>query len=99
MKIKLIQGGKIGGSAGGEEGGWQNVVVPPNGAIVNTGALMARWTNDEWRAMAHRVVVASEEMASRSRYSIAFFVDPDKNALVEVHDKFTEGGKERKTNR
>ena len=53
---------------------------------------MARWTNDEWRATAHRVLIQNELLASRSRHSIAFFVDPDPEHLVTVHDKFTHGG-------
>eukprot|EP00978_Attheya_sp_CCMP212_P040082 scaffold215150_cov50-Attheya_sp.AAC.2 len=93
LQIKPIEGGEIGGISGGEEGGWIDVVVPPNGAIINTGALMARWTNDEWRATAHRVIVPSELVAGRERFSIAFFVDPDKDAMVEVHDKFCRDGK------
>jgi len=30
----------------------------------NTGALLARWTNDEWKATAHRVVIPSAEAAA-----------------------------------
>ena len=51
----------------------------------NTGALMARWTNDEWRATAHRVVAGPPEVASKDRYSIAFFFDPDKESVIETH--------------
>jgi isopenicillin N synthase-like dioxygenase len=105
LQIKPVQGGEVGGLAGGETEGWQDIVVTGGGeqqsstavgAIVNTGALMARWTNDEWRATAHRVVVSDEAMASRHRYSIAFFVDPDQQSMVEVHDKFTHNGTEPK---
>lgn len=101
LQIKPVQGGAIGGAAGGEESGWLDVEVPPVieddqcGAIINTGALMARWTNDEWRATAHRVIVPSTAEASRHRYSIAFFVDPDAESLVTVHDKFVTPEKER----
>jgi isopenicillin N synthase-like dioxygenase len=69
-----------------------DIDMPPGGVIVNTGALMARWTNDEWRATAHRVIVSSEEVASRERFSIAFFVDPDAGARVDVHDSFLKEG-------
>ena len=73
-----------------DDEGWQDCVVPaemPAGgaAIVNTGALMARWTNDEWRATAHRVVAGPPEVASKDRYSIAFFFDPDKESVIETH--------------
>lgn len=56
--------------------------------LVNTGALAARWTNDVWRATEHRVVVPDRATAAGHRYSIAFFFDPDPEALVEVHPKF-----------
>ena len=92
LQIKPVEGGAVGGEAGGEYEGWLDVEVPSTpqqqGAIVNTGALMARWTNDEWRATAHRVIVPSKTQASRHRYSIALFVDPDATALVTVHNRF-----------
>lgn len=78
--------------------GWSNVVLDEATledskndetavAIVNTGALLARWTNDVWRATAHRVIVSPEAMSSH-RYSIACFIDPDKETLCEVNEKF-----------
>lgn len=63
--------------------------------LVNTGALMARWTNDTWRATAHRVVVKPEARYSH-RYSIATFFDPDKSTICEVNPKFVEEGEEPK---
>eukprot|EP00746_Dinoflagellata_sp_MGD_P042412 gnl/MRDRNA2_/MRDRNA2_202854_c0_seq1.p1 gnl/MRDRNA2_/MRDRNA2_202854_c0~~gnl/MRDRNA2_/MRDRNA2_202854_c0_seq1.p1 ORF type:complete len:415 (-),score=86.46 gnl/MRDRNA2_/MRDRNA2_202854_c0_seq1:472-1578(-) len=63
--------------------------------IVNTGALMARWTNDTWPATAHRVVV-TEDSAKADRTSIACFIDPDKSVICSVHDKFIPEGEEAK---
>jgi isopenicillin N synthase-like dioxygenase len=63
--------------------------------LVNTGALMARWTNDVWRATAHRVIVIPEARNSY-RYSIAAFFDPDKSTLCSVHPKFVPEGEEPK---
>jgi len=54
-------------------------------AIVNSGCLLARWTNDRWRATAHRVVVPNAEEASQHRYSIPFFVHPDASETIEPH--------------
>lgn len=96
LQIKPVEGGLVGGAAGGEESGWLDIKVPCEGAIVNTGALMAQWTNDEWRATAHRVIVPTALEAGRHRYSIAFFVDPDATALVSVHDKFVTDEKPRR---
>jgi isopenicillin N synthase-like dioxygenase len=48
---------------------------------VNTGELLARWTNGQLPALRHRVVVP--QYCSRTRHSIAFFVHPDDNVAVE----------------
>lgn len=99
LQVKAVEGGEIGGSAGGEDDdGWKDVVVVPSslndrpssscGAIINTGAMMARWTNDHWKATAHRVVVPTAEIAALHRYSIAFFVDPDADEIIAVDPKF-----------
>lgn len=100
LQIKPVLGGEIGGIHGGETSNdWLDVAPPPRddpssdsvvvGAIVNTGALMARWTNDTWRATAHRVIVPNdEEVYTRHRYTIACFIDPDADSIVDVHPHF-----------
>ena len=93
LQIKPVAGGEVGGEAGGEGEGWRNIALPETNdpvIIVNTGALMARWTNDTWKATAHRVVVTDEEAAGRSRYSIACFIDPDAESLIDVHPQYAE---------
>ena len=98
LQLKAVDGAEIGGAAGGEAGGWRDVAVPPSGggddvvAIVNTGALLARWTNDFWRATAHRVIVPDAAAAASPRYSIAAFFDPDSDAEVAVHPRFVRPG-------
>ena len=75
--------------------GWKDLTLPNVNnnnnnnatAMVNTGALMARWTNDEWKATAHRVVVKSAAMAARHRYSLAFFADPDVGSVIDVPEE------------
>merc|ERR1712113_658274 len=67
------------------------------GAVVNTGALLARWTNDTWRATAHRVVVSDDDMAT-DRYSIACFFDPDAGATVAVDPQFVQDGQKPRYN-
>ena len=104
LQFKSAEGAEVGGAAAGEADGWQDVVLPttistPQGdsqqpvLIVNTGALLARWTNDEWKATAHRVIVPNAEVAGRSRYSMACFIDPDQDSMVEVHPSFAKDGK------
>merc|ERR1719382_1167309 len=53
--------------------------------VVNSGALLAQWTNDQWRATAHRVIVPNEVEASRHRYSLPFFVLPDAGTVIKAH--------------
>ena len=78
------------------DGDWMDVVTPhvagQVGALVNTGALLARWTNDTWRATAHRVIVPDEDAAAKDRYSIAIFIDPDAEARVAVDPRFVREG-------
>lgn len=93
LQVKAVEGGEVGGAADGEIGGWLDVPVPTGGtAIINTGALMARWTNDVWRATAHRVVVSNPAEAQSDRYSIACFFDPDKDYVIDVHPSFVAEG-------
>lgn len=85
LQIKPVRGGEA--CYESDDGqAWQSINAPS--ILVNTGGLMARWTNDEWRATAHRVVVESAEAAQKHRYSIAFFVDPDADVNVQVHESF-----------
>jgi isopenicillin N synthase-like dioxygenase len=76
-------------TVGKSDDGWLDCHVasemPPGGsALVNTGALLARWTNDVWRATAHRVIVPDAAAARHDRYSIAAFFDPDSVRLQHI---------------
>ena len=87
LQMKSVEGGEV---VADEAGGWRDVVVPETDddvvAVVNTGALLARWTNDRWRATAHRVVAGSK--GEPARYAIAAFIDPDADAAVAAHPSF-----------
>ena len=56
---------------------WVNVPADPDLVIVNTGDLMAHWSNDRWPSTWHRVCATT-----RQRTSVAFFVDPDDDTEV-----------------
>ena len=103
LQVKPVVGGEVGSS---DDVGWKDVVVNPLAnvtgddgnetsfsAIINTGAMMSRWTNDYWLATAHRVIVPTAGIAAQDRYSIAFFVDPDEDEIIRVDDKFAVDGK------
>ena len=61
-------------------GQWIEAPVVPAAFIVNIGDCLMRWTNDVYVSTPHRVVNRS----ARERYSIAFFYDPNPDAMVET---------------
>jgi isopenicillin N synthase-like dioxygenase len=61
-------------------GEWIDAPVVPGAFIVNIGDCLMRWTNDIYVSTPHRVINRSE----RERYSIAFFYDPNPDAIVET---------------
>jgi isopenicillin N synthase-like dioxygenase len=66
-------------------GDWVDVPIAPDSFIVNIGELMARWTNERWKATLHRVVNPPLEQAAVSRrLSLVFFHNPNYDALVEA---------------
>jgi isopenicillin N synthase-like dioxygenase len=61
-------------------GRWIEAPVVPGAFIVNIGDCLMRWTNDVYVSTPHRVVNRS----AKERYSIAFFYDPNPDAMVET---------------
>ncbi|PWA96717.1 2-oxoglutarate (2OG) and Fe(II)-dependent oxygenase superfamily protein [Artemisia annua] len=57
---------------------WENVTHVKGAFIVNLGDMMERWTNCLFRSTLHRVMPTGKE-----RYSVAFFMDPNPNCIVE----------------
>ncbi|GAV77999.1 2OG-FeII_Oxy domain-containing protein/DIOX_N domain-containing protein [Cephalotus follicularis] len=57
---------------------WEDVQNLEGAFIVNIGDMMERWTNCLFRSTLHRVMPAGQE-----RYSVAFFLDPSPDCLVE----------------
>lgn len=60
-------------------GNWIVVNPIPDTVVVNVGELVARWTNNRLKATQHRV----RNLSNHSRYSIAFFLDMDHDAMIE----------------
>jgi isopenicillin N synthase-like dioxygenase len=74
----LAQDGTGGLEVRTRDGDW-TVVPPAAGTFVcNIGDCLMRWTNDVYVSNAHRVVNRS----GRERYSVAYFGDPNSDALV-----------------
>jgi isopenicillin N synthase-like dioxygenase len=75
----LAQDGTGGLEVRARDGTWIDV-PPQEGAFVcNIGDCLMRWTNDLYVSTPHRVVNRS----GRERFSIAYFGDPNADALVE----------------
>jgi isopenicillin N synthase-like dioxygenase len=59
-------------------GRWLDAPVIPNAFVCNIGDCLMRWTNDIYVSTPHKVV----SPRNSDRYSVAFFLDPDPDALV-----------------
>ena len=75
------------------DGEWYPVPYIEETIVVNTGDLLARWTNMIYRSTPHRVKPQMlHEGSARERYSIAFFADPDSSTPIYVLDSCTGPG-------
>lgn len=57
---------------------WEDVHHISGAFVVNIGDMMERWTNCLYRSTLHRVIRTGQE-----RYSMAFFMDPNPECVVE----------------
>jgi len=60
-------------------GEWLDAPHIPGTFVCNIGDCLMRWTNDLYVSTPHRVAIPT-----RDRYSVAFFLDPNPDARVEV---------------
>jgi isopenicillin N synthase-like dioxygenase len=63
----------------GRDGRWRAAPTIPGAFVCNIGDCLMRWTNDVYVSTPHRVALPATE-----RYSIAFFLDPNPDAVVAV---------------
>lgn len=61
------------------DGVWRQAPSVGSGFLVNIGDMLARWTNDRWVSTLHRVVTKD---ATRRRQSIAYFQNPNYDAVI-----------------
>lgn len=72
---------EVGGLEVSDRGGdWHDLPHVDDSFVVNIGDLMHRWSNGRWRSAVHRVV---GDPAGRRRNSIAFFHNPNWDAVIE----------------
>jgi isopenicillin N synthase-like dioxygenase len=75
------------------EGEWHDVMPPEDGFLVNIGDLLAEWTNDRWHSTVHRVVAPGREVRGPARRdSLAFFQQPNADAVIDVLPTCTSAG-------
>src|SRR3984893_992804 len=60
-------------------GAWLDAPHIPGAFVCNIGDCLMRWTNDVYISTPHRVAIPVKD-----RYSVAFFLDPNPDARVEV---------------
>jgi isopenicillin N synthase-like dioxygenase len=59
--------------------GWRDIAPKPGALTINVGDMLQVWSNDRFRAPLHRVRASTD----RDRYSIAYFLNPDRDCVVE----------------
>ena len=80
--ISLLFQNEVGGlQLRDQQGGWVDCPPVDKTVNVNTGDMMERWSNKKYPSTEHRVL---PKIGDTDRYSIAFFMDPDDNALIEA---------------
>lgn len=60
---------------------WIDVPPRDDAVVVNSGDMLERWTNGKYKSTMHRVIAKTGD---RDRLSIAIFIDPDTDALIEA---------------
>ncbi|ALJ22178.1 isopenicillin N synthase family dioxygenase [Microbacterium sp. No. 7] len=66
--------------------GWEPVPVVEGTFVINLGDLLQRWTNDVWNSTLHRVANPVDGAWDEDRLSVAFFHQPNADALIESLD-------------
>jgi isopenicillin N synthase-like dioxygenase len=84
----LIQDDTGGLQTESHQHGWINVPPQPGTIVVNLGDCMQAYTNDRYRAAVHRVV----PMTKRRRFSIPYFSNPPRDAMVAPLAALSSGG-------
>ncbi|CVL03490.1 uncharacterized protein FMAN_15165 [Fusarium mangiferae] len=65
---------------------WYDVPLVPGGIIVNIADALSLWTNQSLKSTMHRISWANLDI-NQDRYSIAYFTNPDYDALLSLCDE------------
>ncbi len=66
-----------------QSGEWKAIDVPEGALVINVGDMLERLTNGRLRSTTHRVVNPRGEAATRSRYSMPFFLHFRPDYMIE----------------
>jgi isopenicillin N synthase-like dioxygenase len=70
-------------------GDWIQAPYIPDTILINIGDVMEIWTNGTLISTEHRVINPEDNRKEESRYSIAFFFDPDLQTEIKPLNEFT----------
>ncbi|KAG4386061.1 hypothetical protein GLYMA_12G214000v4 [Glycine max] len=79
--LTIVNQDQIGGLQIMKDGNWFGVKPNPQALVVNIGDLLQALSNDIYISAKHRVVAAEKV----ERFSVAYFYNPSKDALIESH--------------
>lgn len=65
------------------EGNWLDVLPQPNAIVVNVADALEFWTSGVMQSVQHRVVMPRTLDETVSRFSIAYFCQPDDDAILD----------------
>jgi isopenicillin N synthase-like dioxygenase len=68
------------------DGAWIPAPSVPQAVLINSGDLLARWTNDIFCSTRHRVMLPLKAGQNRSRYSLVFFCHPNDATEIRCLD-------------
>ncbi|OEL37434.1 Gibberellin 2-beta-dioxygenase 8 [Dichanthelium oligosanthes] len=86
--LTILHQDGVGGLQLLKAGSWVAVEPNPGALIVNVGDLLQAWSNDRYRSVEHRVMAS----ASRERFSVAFFLCPAYDTLIQPRCSTGGGG-------
>jgi isopenicillin N synthase-like dioxygenase len=75
----ILDPGEVGGLEIQQRGEWVGVDPVPGTFVINLGEMLARWTNDTFRATPHRVL----NETGRERFTIPFFFGTNYDTVIE----------------
>jgi isopenicillin N synthase-like dioxygenase len=81
--LQVCPGADAAARAGGGELGWTSIEPTPGTITCNIGDMLMRWSDDKLPSTLHRVRMPRPDEHLGPRYSIAYFAQADRDAVIE----------------